>query len=247
MKLKYLLFAMFSVLTIAICGCGTNGGDGLNGGITVTATATGSVITATASYTNPTVTNLIGVPIEFSVQIGNQTFSLGTHNTNNSGTVSVVFTPPAFSGTQTVTVIAKTGNLTNFATLNVAGTTLTLTPPPTVALSTALPAGTAVAFNIPPNGAFATITDPFSNNLEGHLVTISTSVISTNQADTLVPPSATTTSSAGTAPFPGATGTLITPATVGGVETMTITWRVTDTFTGQTGTGITTVTLTKTL
>ena len=246
MNFKYLLFAMLLLFTAGISACGSSGGDGLNGGITVDATATGSVISATASYTNPNETNLIGVPINFSVRIGAQTFDLGTHSTNNSGSVSLAFSPPSFNGTQTITVIARTGNLTNFDSLVMSGRSLTVTPPPTLTLSTGAASGTLQPFIIPPAATFVTITDPFNNDLSGHPIEISASVVSSNTDDTLSFPSSTTTGSAGTAPFPGASGTLVVPATVGGVETMTITWTVTDTITGQTSSGITTVTLTKT-
>jgi hypothetical protein len=245
MKLKYAMLAVLSLFVLALCGCGSSGGAGLNGGVAVTATATGSVINATATYTNPSQTNLIGVPIAFTVQIGGNLYDLGTHKTNNTGSVGVAFTPPAFNGSQTVTVIAKTDNLTNFASISMVGRALTVTPPPALALTTTLPAGSSLPFVIPPAGTFVAITDPFTNDVSGHLITVTSSVVATNSGDTLTPPTATTTTSAGTAPFPGASGTLVVPATVGGTETMTITWTVTDTVTGQFGTGITTVTLSK--
>jgi hypothetical protein len=93
--------------------------------------------------------------------------------------------------------------------------------------------------------SFVTITDPFTNNLSGHTIQISASVASNNPADTFFFQTETTTNSGGTADFPGANGTLIVPS-AGVVETMTITWTVTDTTTGLNGTGITTVNLTKT-
>lgn len=249
MKFKHLLFAILSLVTVGLSACGS-GGAGLNGGITFTAppTVNGSRINATVTYTNPTQTNVIGVLIDLSYQVGNQApVSLGTQGTNNSGSIGVSFTPlPAFNGSQTVTVIAKTGNLTNFASVLFAGNTLTVTPPLTLALTTTLAGGTAVPFVLPPSSAFVAITDPFTNNVNGHPITITAVAVKNNPADTLLQPNATATNSAGTALFPGDSGTLITPSTISGIETMTITWTVTDTITGQTGTGITTVTLTKT-
>lgn len=249
MNLRFLVIALF-VLLFSGCGGGGGGSDsggaGLNGAITVTATTTGAVVNANATYTNPQTTNLIGVPITFSAQIGNQTISLGKYNTNNSGSVGVSFTPPPFNGTQTVTVIASSDNLRNFASVNLAGRELSVTAPPTLALTTTDAGGTILPFTIPPAAGFVAITDPFFNDVAGHTITISTARVSTNPSDTLIPPASTTTNSGGTADFPGATGTLVVPATVGGVETMTITWTVTDTETGQIGTGITTITLTKT-
>jgi hypothetical protein len=98
---------------------------------------------------------------------------------------------------------------------------------------------------MPSAATFVTITDPFSNDLSGHPIEIAASFVSNNPADTFSFESATATNSGGTAVFPGANGTLIVPA-VGSPETMTITWTVTDTVTGLNGSGVTTVTLTKT-
>jgi len=244
MRLKNLAVILLS-LTLFSCG-GGSGGSGLNGGITVTSTVTGSVVNATATYTNPNTTNLIGVPITLNVQIGNQNKSLGTFSTNNSGSVGIAFSPPAFNGTQTITVIATTDRLTNFSTITMTGRSLSVTAPPTLALNatTANLAGSAFPFQIPSSAAFVTITDPFNNDLSGHTISISASVASSSPADTFIPPSSTSSNSGGTAVFPGANGSLIVPA-VGIVKTMTITWTVTDTVTGLTGSGITTVTLTK--
>ena len=114
MKFRHLILALFSLISLVICSCGSNGGAGLNGSIAVTAIQTGAVIGATATYTNPTATNLTGVPITFSAQVGNQSFPLGTVKTNSTGMASFPFTPPAFSGSQTVTVIAQSDNLSNF-------------------------------------------------------------------------------------------------------------------------------------
>ena len=246
MKSKYLLLAMLSILILVIGGCGSNGGAGLNGTISVTAVPTGSVIRATATYTNPTQTNLSGVQVDFSVQIGGQIYSLGSQSTNSAGVAVGAFTPPSFSGTQTITVIAKTDNLRDIFPLTMSGTTLTITAPLELDLTTSLAGGSSVPFSIPPSASFVTITDPFGNNISNHAITISAHFTSGNAADTLAQPNDTTTSSAGTALFPGTSGTLITPATVNGANTMTITWTVTDTVTNQSGTGISIVKLTKT-
>ena len=246
---------MLSLLTVGLSACGNSGGAGLNGTLALTAVATGSVVNYTATYTLPAQTsttqtpqtNLSGVPVSFSVQIGTQILSVGSSSTNSSGVAFGAFNPPAFNGTQTITVIAKTGNLTAFFPLSMIGNSLTVSPPPTLALTTSQPGGTAVAFVLPPSANFVTITDPFVTDLSGHQVNISDSFVSGNSADTLtLSTAATTTGSAGTVPFPGASGQLIVPTTVGGIDTMTVTWTVTDAVTGQTGTGITTITLTKT-
>lgn len=246
MKLKHLFFAMLLLLSAGLAACGSSGGEGLNGGLTVTAAATGSVINATATYSHPSETNLIGVPISFSYEVGGQLIGLGEHKTNNSGAVSVAFRPDGFNGSQTITVIARTGNLANFQSLTMAGRALTVTAPPNLSLNTSAAGGTVVPFVIPPTTSFVTVTDPFNNDVSSHPINIAATVVSTNTQDTLAPPSLASTGTGGVAPFPGASGTLVAPATVGGIETMTITWIITDVITGQTGSAITTITLTKT-
>jgi len=111
MKIKHLLFVMLSVLTLGLAACGNSGGEGLNGALTVSAAQVGTVVNATVTYSNPTQTNLTGVEIEFSYRVGNgAVIPLGSSNTNNSGAIVISFTPAAVVG-ETVTVIAKTGNL----------------------------------------------------------------------------------------------------------------------------------------
>lgn len=233
------------VLMIFLGGCGSGNSD-TNGSLTLMAIATGPTVVATATYTNTLSTNLSGVPINFSAAVGSTNFPVGTAQTGQTGIASIAFAPPAFNGTQTVTVIASAGSLTQYFAVAMTGRSLTVTPPAALTLTTTQAGGTPFPFTIPSSAGFVTITDPFTNDLSGHTIQITASVISSNTADTLTPPSATTTNSAGSALFPGATGTLVVPANAGGVETMTITWTVTDTTTGLTGSGITTVTLTKT-
>jgi hypothetical protein len=257
MKVKYFLLAVVCLLLPTVYGCGDGGGGGagLNGGITVTATATGTFVTATATYTNPTHSNLIGVPITFSARVGSQVIPLGTFNTNNSGSVAVAFSLLDFNGTQTVLVTASTGNLTNFATATVTGgRTLTLTPPPAIFANTSSATAT-VTVPIPIQPVFATFTDPFSNigSLPILTLQITASAVSSLPGNTLAitgtSPVNITTNTSGIAPFPGATATMVVPATVGGTNVMTITWTVTDVSTsggtGLSATGTTTITLTR--
>ena len=247
MKLKYLLLAMFSLFTMAFSGCGESGSSGLNGGITVEAEADGRVVTATATYNHPTETNLIGVPINFSLRVGNQSFSLGTERTNNSGSVAIFFDAPAFNGTQTITVTASTGNLADSDSIQMTGSSLAVTAPSVTLTATPSQAtGTAVPFTIP--SVLLTVAGPFSTDLGGRPLAVAATFVPSNPADTLIldSPTTVTTDVSGAAQYSGANGTLIVPA-VGGNSTMTITWKVTDQITGFTGTGITKVTLTKPL
>lgn len=243
MKLKYLLLAMLLMFILGIAACGSDA-DGLNGAIDVEAEVTGTVVTATATYDHPTETDLIGVPVDFSYRIGNVTTNLGTVYTNNSGSVGVAFSPVPFSGTQTITIIARTGELTDFDTIEVVGSSLTLDPPDSLSLTTSEAAGSTVTVSIPETANFITITDPFSTDL-AHPVTISASFVSGSPADTVIDPADTTANSSGIAVFPGTTATMTVPA-LGGANVMTITWTVENTVTGQIGTATTTITLRKT-
>ena len=248
MRGKWTLFLLLMLGVLFINGCGSDA-DGLNGSVAVTASATGTTITATGTYTNPTNTNLIGTPISFAVQIGNQVFPLGNFNTNNSGSVSVVFTPPPFNGAQTITVIATVDKLTNFATVQMSGRSLAFTPPVSLNLSTTVdPTLTKqIPFQLPATPTFIALTDPFTADLSGFTFSIQDVVVSTGGVGDTLTLNATTTSTntGGTASFPGASGLITVPTTIGGTTTMTITWTVTDS-TGLTGTGVTTVILTKT-
>jgi hypothetical protein len=250
MKLKYMAWLLLTLCLTLILGCGNGagGGEGLNGGLSLTATATGSVITAKATYTNPQTANVIGVPISFSYQIGNTRQQIpGVFNTNNSGSAGVAFTPAAFDGKQTVTVIATTGYLSNIASVEMTGRSITLTPPTAAAQQTTdNPLVTPTnSIPIPASASFITVTDPFSSSLAGHSFNITYTVTSTATASLALSATTTITDAFGNAPFPGATATLAVPSTVGGVNTMTINWTATEPSTGMTASGTTTITLTK--
>lgn len=258
MKVKYILLAMVCLLLPAVYGCGQGGGGGagLNGGITLSASAIGTVVTATATYTNPTHSNLIGVPITFSVQVGSQpSVSLGTFNTNNSGSVGIAFPISNFNDTQTVLVTASTGNLSNFATVAVSGgRSLSLTSPPAifVNISTAISTKDVA---ILPQPVFATFVNPFANISSQRKLTLQLTAaeVSTLGANPVKFQSTGTnimnisTNANGIASFPGALATMIVPPSVGGTNVMTITWTVTDVLggTGLSATGTTPITLTR--
>lgn len=254
MNLKhfYLFLCLLLSLVIHGCGQGGGGGEGLNGGLELTASVSGAIVTATATYTNPTETNLIGVPITFSADFG----PIGTFNTNNSGSVGVAFTPPAFNGTKTFAVIATTGNLSQFATVTMTGRLLTLAVPPNQGPVTATEnPGQFHTFSLSSQN-FVTITDPFSNDISGHPIIISAVFSSTDPDDRLlfganpsVGPGETTlttvaTGASGVAPLPSASLVMVVP-NAGVTKTATISWTATDFETGLSGSGTTVVTLTK--
>ena len=264
-KHLYMMIFLAALSMISACGGGGSGfeggggGAGLNGGLTVTTTVKGAYVTAEATYTNPTEPNRIGVPISFSAG----SVFLGTHNTNNSGSVSVVFKPQSFVGTKTFVVTAQTGNLQNFSTVTMNGITITMVAPPaqTKTLTGGVPdTPYTFVFSSP---TFVTVADPFNENISNHLVNMEAtfSVTPTAVGDLLtfgattagsgqIATAAATTGPSGTVPLPGTSLVLATPA-VGGTRTATITWTATisnadpDTvFRGLSASGNTVVTLT---
>jgi len=244
MRLKYLLLAILSLFTIGLCSCG-NGGEGLNGELTVTATLNGSNIKATATYKNPTRTDLTGTPITFYIQIGGgQRQKLPEVHTNNSGSVGVSIPLDNFNlnGTQTVTVFAETGNLTDFWSVDVTGRSLAVTPPPAPSTALSTVVGTPLPVSLPSFDGFVTVSDPINGNISGHVINITG--VSSNSADTVsLVTTSTVTDSSGKAPFPGATIILVSP-TAAGIVNRVITWTVTDTSTNLTKTSLTVLTLT---
>jgi hypothetical protein len=242
MKLKYLLLAMLSFLSLGLCSCG-NGGAGLNGSLSLSAlTLVGSTLTTTATYVNPTHTDLTGTPITFSIQVGGGAVqSLGTLNTNNSGSVTIQIQLGALTGVQTVTVVAQTGNLQAFSNLDVTGRAIALTPPPApAAIPTQVASNTPVSITLPSFADFVTVTDPLTSNVGGHIIVI-TGKSSGPSSDSVNTPD-TLTAANGTAPFPGSTITLNGPFTLG-INSRVITWTVTDTATNLSKTGITVITV----
>lgn len=252
MKLK-MLFKMIAITSLFIfSGCGGSGSDGLNGAIELTTEVQGANVTATATYTNPTKSNLIGVPITFTFQQSINgvptTVDLGTFNTNNSGSIAVNFTPYPFIGTQDIVVQASSGNVTNYSVVTVTGATFKLTPPADTELS-------AAGATTPPGGApaqfalnapkFATITDPFTGNVLNHPITVTATLISSSGA-TLTPTSTIIYSdSTGVAPLFGFIATVPYPALTG-TNVAVITWEATDQITGLIASGSTTLKATRT-
>ena len=249
MNIKQFSLVIILSFSFAMYGCGGGGsgfqggggGAGLNGDLTVTTTVEGAIVTATATYTNPTEANRIGVPISFAVG-PSQTESvfLGTYNTNNSGSVSVAFKPPSFIGTKTLLVTAATGSLRNFSSFTMAGITITMEAPPaqTKTLTGGVP-GTPYTYTFSSSN-FVTIADPFNNSISNHPVdmtaafTISPTAPSdllTFGATTALPNGTPATASAVTGPsgklsLPGTSLVLETPP-VGATRTATITWTAT--------------------
>ncbi len=251
MKLK-MLFKSIAIMSLFIfSGCGGSGSDGLNGAIELTTDVQGANVTATATYTNPTKTNLIGVPITFSFQQSingvTTTVDMGTFNTNNSGSIAVNFTPYPFIGTQDIVVQASSGNVTNYSVVTVTGATFKLTPPVDTELSaagaTTAPGGAPATFalNAP---TFATITDPFSGDVLNHPIIVTATLTSSSGA-TITPTSQTIyTDTAGVASLSGFIVTIPYPDTTGS-NVAVISWQATDQFTGLTATGSTTLKATR--
>lgn len=83
--------------------------------LTVSATVTGSTIVATGVYTSQTQTDLMGMHMTFSYNIGAGDQIVGNCITNSMGSATVAFTVPSFTGPVTVTVRGDT--VTAFTTV----------------------------------------------------------------------------------------------------------------------------------
>jgi hypothetical protein len=262
MNTKQLSLIIILSFLFAMYGCGGGGsgfqggggGEGLIGNLSLTTSVTGPVIQATATYSNAAATNLAGLEITFSTNLFGP---IGTYRTDSSGNAVCTFTPPAFNGVQTVTVIARTGNLAQYSTLTMNGRTLTLTPPPNQGpVNAPGNPGTIQSFSLSSQD-FVKITDPFNNKIDNHPIVVTATFTSSPQdaGDQLtfngisvgpgVPASATIyTGASGIVPLPGTSLALAVPQT-GVTKTATISWTATDTATQLAGSGSTVITLTK--
>lgn len=251
MKRTNVLFLVLSLIMLFTCGCGKE----QNGDLSVSGSSDGSFITASAIYTNPTSPSPSGVPVTFTIQIGSVVIPGGTSPTV-SGRADMqpilVSTLPAFAGSQGVIISAKTGDIVRYAgAFSLSGTRVEITPPVFGAFSTASTAPTTQNLTLPAGRSFVTFTNPFGTagspiRVQATVTAASNPavdrfVFNNNSTAITVRPGAT-----GIVFFPGGTATLQTPGTVGGVETMTITWTATEAFTRATRTASSTVTLTKT-
>jgi len=127
------LFLMVCTLGIAGCGGGNDGAGGLNGAVTVTgsqiAAESSSNVTFTIQYTHPLKTDLIGVPINYTVTVDGEIIDHVATNFNNSGVLSVTYTVPKVNFGRSVHCVANSANLIGSATQTVAALgTLEITP-----------------------------------------------------------------------------------------------------------------------
>lgn len=127
------LFLMVCTLGIAGCGGGNDGAGGLNGAVTVTgsqvASDSSSNVTFTIQYTHPLKTDLIGVPINYTVTVDGLIIDHAATNFNNSGILNVTYTVPKDVTAQSVHCVANSANLIGSATQTVAAVgTLEITP-----------------------------------------------------------------------------------------------------------------------
>jgi hypothetical protein len=127
------LVLILCTLGIAGCGGGNNGSTGLNGAVTVvgtqTATDFSSDVSFTITYTNPLKTDLIGVPINYSVLVNGTLIDQQATNFNNSGILTVTYHIPKDAAEQSVRCVANSSNLIGSATVTVSAFgTLNVTP-----------------------------------------------------------------------------------------------------------------------
>jgi hypothetical protein len=117
MKIMWKLFVL-SLLMISLSGCGDSGGDDLVGGLTLDTTATDNGngtynVSALATYSHPTKTDLVGVEIGFKVidTFNNVVLASTTKNTPTNGKTGVNMTIFQAPVAQSLMVVASTGNL----------------------------------------------------------------------------------------------------------------------------------------
>jgi len=118
---------------IAGCGGGNDGAGGLNGAVTVTGSQasaeSSSVVTFTIQYTNPLKTDMIGVPINFTVTVDGVIIAQEATNFNNSGILLRSYDIGKINAEQSVHCVANSANLIASATQKVAALgTLVISP-----------------------------------------------------------------------------------------------------------------------
>ena len=252
----YVVLAGLILTVVAGCGGGGGGAGGMVGSLALSTTVTGPVITATATYSNSTATDLTGLEVTFKTDLYG---IIGTARTDSTGKAVAAFRPPSFDGTKTITVIATVGNIVAYSPLTMTGRTLTISPPATQN-ATAAAGQTTITVSISDlTSSFVVITDPFTNDISGHPIAVTATFTSNPQnssvdrlsfsGTTPVGPNvpittSVTTGTTGNAPVPATVLTLDLAASLGGSKAATIKWEVRDTVTGLTGTGFTTVTVT---
>jgi hypothetical protein len=122
---RLILYALvICTMVIAGCGGGNNGAGGLNGAVTVTgsqlASNFSSDVTFTITYTNPLKTDLIGVPINYSVLVDGTLIDQQATNFNNSGILLVTYHIPKGVAEKSVRCVANSANLIGSTTVTVA-------------------------------------------------------------------------------------------------------------------------------
>ncbi len=124
---------MLCMVTVAGCGGGNDGAGGLNGSLSVTGTQAtadeSSDVTFTIKYTNPLKTDLIGVPINFTVMVDGVMIDQQATNFNNSGVYIKTYSIRKAGAEQAVYCIANTANLIASDTVKVSAVgTMEITP-----------------------------------------------------------------------------------------------------------------------
>jgi hypothetical protein len=124
---------MLCLVTVAGCGGGNDGAGGLNGSVTVTGSQasaeSSSDVTFTIQYKNPLKTDLIGVPINFTVTLDGVIIDQQATNFNNSGILSVTYNIGKMNYERSVHCVANSANLIGSTTVKVSALgTLEITP-----------------------------------------------------------------------------------------------------------------------
>ncbi len=185
MQRIYKFILLCCLVAIAGCGGGNDGSGGLNGAVTVVGTQTASNfssdVTFRITYTNPLRSDMIGVPINFTVYVDGTIIDHQATNFNNSGILTVTYNIGKDVTERVVRCIANSANLVGSDSLTIAAFgTLNVTPPVQTFTDSEL-AGSIKTYNIS-GGSGSYIAS--SNNPDLVSVIVSgTSVIATRGSD----------------------------------------------------------------
>ncbi len=117
----FILALILCTMGIAGCGGGNDGSVGLNGAVTVVGTQTAgnfsSNVSFTIQYTNPLKTDMIGVPINYSVMVDGVLIDQVATNFNNSGILTVTYPVAKDVGERNVYCVANSSNLIGSASV----------------------------------------------------------------------------------------------------------------------------------
>jgi len=179
------------MLLMFLTSCGSAGGDKV-GSLSVEATSVPGgvgvyIVTATATYTHPTLTNLVGLDISFQVfDTSGTVLSSFSDRTNTSGSIGFTFPLPQLPASQGYFVTATTGDLQDTASFIIPGSIIT--PSPTsLTFTSAQAIGTTQTITVsggtPPYTASSTDSTLASVSVSGSTITVTRQSAATGTVD----------------------------------------------------------------